>query len=94
MLVSSAICHHVLADVARRHSAHIGWIWGRFPGLARRGVPGVGPPGQHGGLSLIEWSSANLLAVDAADLEHAQLVADFLAQRQSAQHLVYETGRS
>lgn len=44
--------------------------------------------------SLIEWSSRNLLAVDAVDHEHAQLVADFLAEREKAGHLVYETGRS
>jgi hypothetical protein len=44
--------------------------------------------------SLIEWSSRNLLAVDAVDAEHAQLVADFLMEREKAGHLVYETGRS
>lgn len=44
--------------------------------------------------SMIEWSSRNLLAVDAVDREHAQLVADFLAEREQAGHLVYETGRS
>lgn len=44
--------------------------------------------------SMIEWSSSNLLAVDAVDREHAQLVADFLAEREQAGHLVYETGRS
>ena len=44
--------------------------------------------------SLIEWSSRNLLAVDAVDGEHAQLVADFLMEREKAGHLVYETGRS
>jgi len=44
--------------------------------------------------SVIEWSSRNLLAVDAVDREHAQLVADFLAERERAGHLVYETGRS
>jgi Domain of unknown function (DUF4265) len=44
--------------------------------------------------SLVEWSSPNLLAVDATDKEHAQRVADFLAEREKAGHLVYETGRS
>jgi hypothetical protein len=43
---------------------------------------------------LSEWSSRNLLAVDAADGEHARLVADFLMEREKAGHLVYETGRS
>lgn len=51
--------------------------------------------GQLKGLgSLVEWSSPNLLAVDAVDLEHAQMVADFLVQHQDAGHLAYETGRS
>jgi hypothetical protein len=44
--------------------------------------------------SLTEWSSRNLLAVDAVDLEHAQTVADFLAESEKAGRLVYETGRS
>jgi hypothetical protein len=44
--------------------------------------------------SLLEWSSLNLLAVDAVDQEHAQLVANFLAEREQAGHLIYETGRS
>jgi hypothetical protein len=35
-----------------------------------------------------------LLAVDAADEEHAQHIADFLAERESAGQLTYETGRS
>ena len=44
--------------------------------------------------SLHEWSSRNLLAVDAADQEHAHLFADFLAEREKAGQLIYETGRS
>jgi hypothetical protein len=44
--------------------------------------------------SLIEWSSPNLLAVDAVDEEHAQHVADFLAEHERAGHIVHETGRS
>lgn len=44
--------------------------------------------------ALFEWSSRNLLAVDAVDQEHAQKVADFLAEREKAGQLVYETGRS
>jgi Domain of unknown function (DUF4265) len=44
--------------------------------------------------SLIEWSSRNLLAVDAADAEHAQLVANFLMEREKTGHLIYDTGRS
>ena len=44
--------------------------------------------------ALLEWSSRNLLAVDAVDQEHAQLVADFLAESEKAGQLYYETGRS
>jgi len=44
--------------------------------------------------SLIEWSSRNLLAIDAVDAEHAQLVADFLAEHERESHLIYETGRT
>jgi hypothetical protein len=44
--------------------------------------------------SLIEWSSQNLLAVDAADQSRAQLVADLLMKHEKAGRLVYETGRS
>ena len=36
----------------------------------------------------------SLLAIDAVDAEHAQLVADFLAEREEAGQLIYETGRS
>jgi hypothetical protein len=38
--------------------------------------------------------SRNLLAVDAVDLEHAQMVADLHADSEKAGRLVYETGRS
>jgi Domain of unknown function (DUF4265) len=44
--------------------------------------------------SLVEWSSRNLVAVDSADYQHAQFVADFLAARQTAGQLEYESGRS
>jgi Domain of unknown function (DUF4265) len=44
--------------------------------------------------SLIEWSSENLLAVDAIDRAHAQKIADYLAEHERVGHLKYETGRS
>jgi hypothetical protein len=34
--------------------------------------------------ALIEWSSRNLVPVDAVGQEHAQKVADFLAEREKA----------
>ena len=43
--------------------------------------------------SLIEWSSPNLMGVDAVDHKHAQLVADLLAEDERAGQLTYETGR-
>jgi hypothetical protein len=45
-------------------------------------------------IALIEWSSQTLLAADATDLTHAQVIADFLAEQRQAGHLTYETGRS
>ena len=44
--------------------------------------------------ALMEWSSANLLAVDARDLQHAQEIADYLAGAERRGELVFETGRS
>jgi hypothetical protein len=44
--------------------------------------------------ALLEWSSANLLAVDAADEAHAQTIADYLAEQESASRLAFETGRT
>jgi uncharacterized protein DUF4265 len=44
--------------------------------------------------ALLEWSSANLLAVDAADAAQAQEIADYLAEQERAGRLTYETGRS
>jgi Domain of unknown function (DUF4265) len=44
--------------------------------------------------ALLEWSSRNLLAVDARDAAHAQVIADFLADRESKGQLVYETGKT
>jgi hypothetical protein len=44
--------------------------------------------------SLIEWSSRNMVAVDAVDAEQAQRVADFLSDREQRQQLIYETGRT
>lgn len=44
--------------------------------------------------ALVEWSSVNLLAVDATDEPHAQKIADFLQERQDRGQLLYETGRS
>ena len=44
--------------------------------------------------ALLEWSSANLLAVDAADEANAQRIADYLAEQEGAGRLMFETGRS
>ena len=42
----------------------------------------------------LEWSSLNLLAIDAATDDLAQAVADKLDERERNGNLVYETGRS
>jgi hypothetical protein len=44
--------------------------------------------------ALLEWSSANLLAVDAADDTQAQAIANYLAEQEQASGLVFETGRT
>lgn len=44
--------------------------------------------------ALLEWSSVNLLAIDAADEARAQEVADFLYNREQLGQLLYETGKS
>lgn len=43
---------------------------------------------------LLEWSSVNLLAVDARDEQHAQEIADYLSEAEARGELIYETGRS
>jgi Domain of unknown function (DUF4265) len=44
--------------------------------------------------ALFEWSSENLLAVDAENEEHARVVAGALKEHEDRRHLVYETGRT
>jgi hypothetical protein len=44
--------------------------------------------------ALLEWSSAKLLALDTADSEQAQVVANYLQARENAGQLTYETGRT
>lgn len=44
--------------------------------------------------ALSEWSSTNLLAVDASNEAHAQSIADYLAEQERVGRLMYETGRS
>jgi hypothetical protein len=43
---------------------------------------------------LVEWSSPNLVAIDAADEGAAQVLADCLAGHEALGHVVYETGRT
>ncbi len=40
-----------------------------------------------------EWYSNNLLAVDAPDEERAQIIANWLYQKQLLDELIYETGQ-
>jgi len=44
--------------------------------------------------ALLEWSSATLLAVDAADQSLASRIADYLQHREDRGELLYETGQS
>ena len=41
---------------------------------------------------LLEWSSDNLLAISADNINQAQQVADYLYARQNLGELMYETG--
>jgi hypothetical protein len=43
--------------------------------------------------ALVEWSSANLLAIDAEDEAHARTLAGYLEEQERAGRFVYETGR-
>lgn len=43
--------------------------------------------------ALVEWSSTHLLAIDAKDEEHAQIIANVLEEQERVGHLRYETGR-
>lgn len=43
--------------------------------------------------ALLEWSSPDLLAVDAVDEEHAKVLSGFLLDRQDRDELIYETGK-
>jgi hypothetical protein len=43
--------------------------------------------------ALFEWSSKNLVAIDARDVNHAEVVADFLQDLQDRGELVFETGK-
>lgn len=43
---------------------------------------------------LLEWSSYNLLAVDAIDTDHAQLIADYLKACAAEERLVFEPGKT
>jgi hypothetical protein len=44
--------------------------------------------------AMAEWSSASLLAVDAQDAAHAQLLADYLVGEENDGRIVYETGQT
>ena len=44
--------------------------------------------------AVVEWSSANLLAIDASSEDLAQRIADYLHERERQGQLTYETGRS
>lgn len=44
--------------------------------------------------AVLEWSSPNLLAVDAADEELAKVISGWLLEQEQQGHLVYETGKT
>lgn len=44
--------------------------------------------------AVLEWSSPNLLALDAADEDLAKVISGWLLEREQQGHLVYETGKT
>lgn len=87
---SKADREYVVKSVAEPSGRYVFRVW-----LGESSQPGDEIADEMRALgSLMEWSSRNLLAVDAVDEEHAQLLADFLAERERLGYLVYETGRS
>ncbi|UQX88706.1 DUF4265 domain-containing protein [Jatrophihabitans telluris] len=44
--------------------------------------------------ALVEWSSTNLVAVDARDAAHAKELAAYLQAQEDAGRLMYETGKT
>ncbi len=44
--------------------------------------------------AVLEWSSANLLAVDPADEQLAKVISGWLLDEEQQGHLVYETNRT
>jgi hypothetical protein len=69
------------------------WFGGSVVGGAAQPREEIVEQVEHLG-GLLEWSSRNLLAVDAADETSAKVIAGFLQAREDLQHLTYETGRT
>lgn len=44
--------------------------------------------------ALFDWSSTDLLAIDAADAWHSRVIAEVLAGHERMGHFLYETGRT
>jgi len=82
---------YVLAGVLRRSGRYVFRVYFAGPMLVHREsvVKRLTTMG-----SLLEWSSANLLAVDARDATHAREIATYLTEKECQGHLAYETGRS
>lgn len=65
-------------------------IW--FGGASH--IEGDTPGVLHDVGALLEWSSPNMLAVDARDAAHASTIANLLADRERRGQLIYEMGRT
>lgn len=78
-----------LVRSAGHHTFRV-WFKGSSERAARQAV--LSEVGRVG--CLFEWSSENLLAIDAATDEDAVSIADFLSARERLGHLVYEEGRT
>jgi hypothetical protein len=81
---------HDLEEVVERSGRFVFRVW-----FGEAEQPHEHVPEELAGLgALLEWSSKNLLAVDAVDERLALEVADYLARQERADCLMYETGRS
>ena len=82
--------HHDIVDVVQRSGRFVFRVWFGEAFHPRQEI--ADQLSDFG--ALLEWSSVNLLAVDANGAPLSQVIANFLDERESKGQLKYETGRS
>lgn len=81
---------YLVSEVVERSGRYVFRVWFGDSAYPREDIASALV--ELGGL--LEWSSVNLLAIDAEDLTHAQKIADYLAIASQEGKLMFETGRS